>query len=60
LPATDYLATIRLSPSGDSATHVEWSSTFEPAGGMSGSDVSKIIESVYQSGIRGLQRHFDG
>lgn len=60
LPATDYLATIHLTPSGDSSTHVEWSSTFEPAGGMTDADVSQIIGSVYQSGIRGLQKHFGG
>ena len=60
LPATGYLATIRLTPSGESATHVEWSSTFKPAGGMTDSDVEQIIGSVYQSGIRGLQRHFGG
>ena len=60
LPATDYLATIRLTSTGDSETHVEWSSTFEPGGGMSDADVSQIIGSVYEGGIKGLQRHFGG
>ena len=58
LPATDYLATIHLTASGDTATHIEWTSTFQPAGGMSDDDVSQIIASVYQGGIQGLQRHF--
>lgn len=60
LPATDYLATIRLESAGESSTRIEWTSTFEPGGGMSESDVAGIIAGVYRGGIAGLQRHFTG
>lgn len=60
LPVTDYLSTIRLEAAGDSATRLEWSSTFEPAGGMSDADASGIIAGVYNGGIQGLQKHFAG
>lgn len=60
LPATGYLATIRVEPAGDAATRIEWSSTFEPAGGMSEADVAEILANVYRGGIKGLQRHFAG
>lgn len=60
LPVTGYLSSIRLEAAGDSATRVDWSSTFEPAGGMSDSDASEIIAGVYRSGIKGLRRHFGG
>jgi len=60
MPATGYVSTIRLEPAGESATRIDWSSTFEPAGGMSDSDVSELLAGVYRSGIRGLQKHFGG
>lgn len=60
LPATGYLATIRLEPAGEAATRIHWSSTFEPSGGMSDADVAEIIANVHRGGIKGLQRHFAG
>lgn len=60
LPVTGYLSTIRLEAAGDSATRLDWSSTFEPAGGMSDADAGEIIAGVYRGGIAGLQKHFGG
>lgn len=59
LPVTGYLSTIRLTPAAE-ATRIDWSSTFEPAAGMSDADANQIIEGVYRGGIEGLQRHFAG
>jgi hypothetical protein len=59
LPVRGYQATMRLAPSGESATTVTWWSDFEPEG-VSEEDAIKAVEGVYDGGIAGLQRHFGG
>ena len=54
IPWTSYLAHIRLS-SVDGHTHVEWWGTFEPRN-VTEEQASGIVRSIYENGIRSLQR----
>jgi hypothetical protein len=57
LPVTDYLSTIRLTPSGDDKTTLIWETTFQPAGIEEDKGVS-MLEGGYAAGIKALQKHF--
>jgi hypothetical protein len=59
LPVRNYQATMQLAPSGESATTLTWFSDFEPEG-VSEEDAIKAVKGVYDGGIAGLQRHFEG
>ncbi|MGI8493370.1 MAG: SRPBCC family protein [Acidimicrobiales bacterium] len=58
LPATGYVATIALSASDASRTHVTWSSHFEPAPGHGEEELAEMVSRIYEGGIKGLQRYF--
>ena len=58
LPVVDYMSTMQLSAVGASRTRLDWSSTFEPAAGISEQDALKAVGRVYKGGIGALQARF--
>jgi hypothetical protein len=58
MPFSDYFGTIALSPAGESATTLSWSARYQPNDDTDGA--ARLIEWVYQGGIKALQRHFGG
>ena len=58
LPVSSYLSTMQLTAVGDGRTKLDWSSTFEPGGGLSEVDAVAIVEGIYKGGIGGLQARF--
>lgn len=58
LPVRDYVSTMQLTPAGDGRTLLTWSSTFEPADGVSADDASQVVSGIYKGGIAGLQGRF--
>ncbi len=60
LPVSDYVSTIRVRDEGDgTATLVEWSSEFAPAG-VPESDAMKVIQGIYDAGFENLKKIFSG
>ena len=60
LPVSNYVATIRVRDDGDgTASLVEWSSEFQPAG-VSESDAVKVIQEIYSAGLENLKKIFGG
>ncbi len=57
VPVSSYLSTIRVLPAGETATHVDWSATFEPAG-VTEAEAVAYIDNVYRRGLQGLQDLF--
>ena len=58
LPVSNYVATLRVRDPGDgSASVVEWSSEFSPAG-VSDSEAMKSIQAVYDAGFENLRKIF--
>jgi len=58
LPVSNYVATIRVRDDGDgTASLVEWSSEFQPAG-VSESDAVKVIQGIYSAGGRKFEENF--
>ena len=58
LPVANYLSTMQLSAIGDTRTKLDWSSTFDPAGGMAEDDAVTFVSGIYNGGIAGLQARF--
>jgi len=58
LPVANYVSTMQLSAIADGRTKLEWSSTFDAAPGATAEDAAKIVTSIYQGGIAGLQGRF--
>ncbi len=55
IPVTGYLATVKLDDLGNGRTKVLWTSRFEPQG-MPEADTVKLMESIYNGGIKSLNR----
>jgi hypothetical protein len=58
LPVTNYVSTMQLVPAGEGRTMLTWSSTFEPAPGISAEDATRLASGIYKGGIGGLQARF--
>jgi len=58
LPLSNYKAVIKISPSDDGCT-IDWSSEFDPAGGMEG-EAADAIRGIYQAGFDNLKKMFGG
>jgi len=56
LPVANYTATLKVTAEGDTCT-VDWSSDFDPAGGMEG-EAADIIRGVYEAGLDNLKKMF--
>jgi len=59
LPVANYVATIRVSPSGEQGCTIEWSSSFEAAGAPE-HEVVKLVQDIYQAGFDNLKKMFGG
>lgn len=53
-PARDYLATLRVTPQGDSASLVEWSGSFTPVG-VSEQEITQLFHGIYTDGLQALK-----
>ncbi|MYN26492.1 SRPBCC family protein [Duganella levis] len=53
-PARDYLATLRVTPQGDSASVVEWSGSFTPVG-VSEQEITQLFHGIYTDGLQALK-----
>jgi transglutaminase-like putative cysteine protease len=53
-PASDYLATLRVTPQGDSASVVEWSGSFTPVG-VSEQEITQLFHGIYTDGLQALK-----
>jgi hypothetical protein len=53
-PATDYLATLRVTPQGDSTSVVEWSGSFTPVG-VSEQEITQLFHGIYTDGLQALK-----
>lgn len=53
-PSTDYLATLRVKPDGESASVVEWSGRFTPVG-VSDEHVTQLFQGIYTDGLQALK-----
>lgn len=51
LPVQNYVATVRISATGDSEAKVDWSGTFTPNGAPE-AEVVALIEGIYRGGIQ--------
>ena len=58
LPVENYLATMQFTAIGDDRTKVDWTSSFDGAGGANAEDLVPIVRSIYEGGIGGLQARF--
>jgi Polyketide cyclase / dehydrase and lipid transport len=58
LPVENYLSTMQLTAIDGGRTQLDWSSTFEPGGGLSEADAIAIVSGIYTGGIAGLQARF--
>lgn len=56
LPVRDYVATLRVHPLPGNRAAVEWSSSFEPADGITDEKAIRIIEKMYRTGLESLRR----
>lgn len=58
-PQTDYLATLRVTETGDdNRAHVEWFGQFKPDG-VADDVVETLFQGIYDGGLQGLKAHFD-
>lgn len=58
-PVTDYLSTLRVHDSDDSAgCLVEWHGSFTPAG-VTNDEATQIFSDIFTSGLKALAEHFD-
>jgi hypothetical protein len=55
LPISGYVSTIKVTPKGDSASTVEWSSTYTPDQGKE-QDAETAISGIYQAGLDNIQK----
>jgi carbon monoxide dehydrogenase subunit G len=55
IPVKGYLSTVKVTPEGDAACRVDWSSTFEPDGAPAETG-EKIVRQVYTGGIAGIRK----
>lgn len=53
-PARDYLATLRVTPQGDSVSVVEWSGSFTPVG-VSEQEITQLFHGIYTDGLQALK-----
>jgi len=53
-PARDYLAALRVTPQGDSASVVEWSGSFTPVG-VSEQEITQLFHGIYTDGLQALK-----
>jgi hypothetical protein len=51
IPASDYLATVQISDTGDGKTKIEWSSTFDPGETPEG-QLRELFEGIYRDSIK--------
>ena len=58
LPITNYRAVIKITPS-DEGCSIDWSSEFDPAGGLEG-EAADAIRGIYQAGFDNLKKMFGG
>ncbi len=54
LPVKDYVATAKVTETGDGSCQVDWQSTFEPVGPAG--EAEKIIQGVYTGGVAGIRK----
>jgi len=55
LPITDYTSTLKVTPKGDDASTVEWSSTYTPDEGKADA-ASGAISGMYQAGLDNIRK----
>jgi hypothetical protein len=55
LPISGYVSTIKVTPKGESASTVEWSSTYTPNQGKE-QDAETAISGIYQAGLDNIQK----
>jgi hypothetical protein len=55
-PAKDYLATLRVTPSGASASVVEWAGSFTPVG-VSEQEITQLFHGIYTDGLQALKEN---
>jgi len=58
LPVTNYRSTMKLDPVDEGLTTLVWSTTFDVPEGADVEQSAAVISTIYQAGIKGLQRHF--
>jgi hypothetical protein len=56
-PATEYCSTLRVKPAGETASVVEWSGSFTPAG-ASEQEVVQLFLGIYTDGLAALKKKF--
>lgn len=54
LPVMNYVSTISIEPS-NNGTMVTWSSTFEPAEGVTAAKAEEVIRGVYRAGLNNIR-----
>ena len=55
LPITGYSSTLKVTPTGDNASKVEWSSTYTPDQGKQ-SAADQAISGIYQAGLDNIRK----
>jgi len=58
LPLSNYRAVIKITPTDDGCA-IDWSSEFDPAGGMEG-EAADAVRGIYQAGFDNLKNMFGG
>ncbi len=56
-PATNYLATLQVSASGDQETVITWSGSFTPDG-VSDAEIEALFQGLYDGGLEALKGNF--
>jgi len=59
LPVSSYVSEIRVRDNGDGSSTVEWSGEFEPKGAPE-TDVAKMLQGIYQTGLDNLKKMYGG
>jgi carbon monoxide dehydrogenase subunit G len=60
MPVQDYLATIRVSETGENACRVDWTASFELPEGVPTEAVEKGISGAYGGSLRALKKLLEG
>lgn len=59
LPVSSYVSEIRVRDNNDGTSTVEWSGEFEPKGAPE-TDVAKMLQGIYQTGLDNLKKMYGG